>query len=77
MTDPSSPPLPPERADGSTTCGRASRHIGHAKAICVDFGVAAEFGGKCSLRFDDTNPEKEEQEYVDAIKHYGQGKGRL
>ncbi len=43
-------------------------HIGHAKAICVDFGVASEFGGKCNLRFDDTNPEKEEQEYVDAIK---------
>ena len=43
-------------------------HIGHAKAICVDFGVAAEFGGKCNMRFDDTNPEKEEQEYVDAIK---------
>jgi glutaminyl-tRNA synthetase len=43
-------------------------HIGHAKAICVDFGVAAEHGGKCNLRFDDTNPEKEEQEYVDAIK---------
>jgi glutaminyl-tRNA synthetase len=42
-------------------------HIGHAKSICLNFGVAAEFGGKCNLRFDDTNPEKEEQEYVDAI----------
>jgi glutaminyl-tRNA synthetase len=42
-------------------------HIGHAKAICVDFGLADEFGGKCNLRFDDTNPTKEEQEYVDAI----------
>ena len=42
-------------------------HIGHAKAICVDFGVAAEFGGRCNLRMDDTNPEKEEQEYVDGI----------
>jgi glutaminyl-tRNA synthetase len=43
-------------------------HIGHAKAICVDFGIAKEFNGKCHLRFDDTNPSKEEQEYVDAIK---------
>ena len=42
-------------------------HIGHAKAICLDFGVAMENGGQCHLRFDDTNPEKEEQEYVDAI----------
>jgi len=42
-------------------------HIGHAKAICLDFGLAAEFGGKTNLRFDDTNPEKEEQEYVDSI----------
>jgi glutaminyl-tRNA synthetase len=42
-------------------------HIGHAKAICIDFGVAAEFGGKCNLRFDDTNPVKEEVEYVDSI----------
>jgi glutaminyl-tRNA synthetase len=42
-------------------------HIGHAKAICLDFGVAEEFGGKCNLRFDDTNPVKEEQEYIDAI----------
>ena len=42
-------------------------HIGHAKAICLDFGLAAEFGGKTNLRFDDTNPEKEDVEYVDAI----------
>jgi glutaminyl-tRNA synthetase len=42
-------------------------HIGHAKAISLDFGLADEFGGKTNLRFDDTNPEKEEQEYVDAI----------
>jgi glutaminyl-tRNA synthetase len=43
-------------------------HIGHAKAICLSFGIAEEYGGKCNLRFDDTNPEKEETEYVDAIK---------
>ncbi len=43
-------------------------HIGHAKAICVDFGVAAEHGGLCNLRFDDTNPVKEDVEYVDSIK---------
>jgi glutaminyl-tRNA synthetase len=43
-------------------------HIGHAKAICVDFGVAAEYGGICNLRFDDTNPVKEDIEYVDSIK---------
>lgn len=42
-------------------------HIGHAKAICLDFGLATEFGGKCNLRFDDTNPSKEETEYVDSI----------
>jgi glutaminyl-tRNA synthetase len=42
-------------------------HIGHAKAICLDFGLAQEFGGRCHLRFDDTNPTKENQEYVDAI----------
>ncbi|HXM61398.1 MAG TPA: glutamine--tRNA ligase/YqeY domain fusion protein [Terriglobales bacterium] len=42
-------------------------HIGHAKAICLDFGLAAEFGGQTNLRFDDTNPEKEETEYVDSI----------
>jgi glutaminyl-tRNA synthetase len=44
-------------------------HIGHAKAICLNFGVAQEFGGRCHLRFDDTNPAKEEQEYIDAIEH--------
>jgi glutaminyl-tRNA synthetase len=43
-------------------------HIGHAKSICLNFGVAQEFGGRCHLRFDDTNPTKEEQEYIDAIK---------
>ena len=43
-------------------------HIGHAKSICLNFGVAQEFGGRCHLRFDDTNPVKEEQEYIDAIK---------
>jgi len=43
-------------------------HIGHAKAICVDFGIADEYGGKCNLRFDDTNPIAEEEEYVKAIK---------
>jgi glutaminyl-tRNA synthetase len=42
-------------------------HIGHAKSICLNFGLARDFGGVCHLRFDDTNPEKEEQEYVDAI----------
>lgn len=43
-------------------------HIGHAKAICMDFGVAEKFGGTCNLRFDDTNPTKEDTEYVDAIR---------
>jgi glutaminyl-tRNA synthetase len=43
-------------------------HIGHAKAICLDFGLADEFGGRTNLRFDDTNPEKEDTEYVDSIK---------
>jgi len=42
-------------------------HIGHAKSICLNFGLAKEFGGLCNLRFDDTNPSKEEQEYIDAI----------
>jgi glutaminyl-tRNA synthetase len=42
-------------------------HIGHAKSICLNFGLAAQFGGKCNLRFDDTNPEKEETEYVESI----------
>jgi glutaminyl-tRNA synthetase len=44
-------------------------HIGHAKSIALNFGIAAEFGGRCHLRFDDTNPEKEEQEYIDSIQH--------
>src|SRR3954467_12211316 len=43
-------------------------HIGHAKSICLNFGAAEEFGGRCHLRFDDTNPTKEEQEYIDAIQ---------
>jgi len=43
-------------------------HIGHAKSICLNFGIAAEFGGRCNLRFDDTNPVKEEAEYVQAIQ---------
>lgn len=43
-------------------------HIGHAKAICLDFGMAKKYGGKCNLRFDDTNPSKEDVEYVDAIR---------
>ncbi|MCH7865105.1 MAG: glutamine--tRNA ligase/YqeY domain fusion protein [Proteobacteria bacterium] len=43
-------------------------HMGHAKSICLNFGVAAEFGGRCHLRFDDTNPTKEEMEYIDSIQ---------
>ena len=43
-------------------------HIGHAKAICIDFGIAAEYGGKCNLRMDDTNPGKEDIEYVESIE---------
>ena len=43
-------------------------HIGHAKAICLNFGIAAEFEGRCNLRFDDTNPAKEEQEFIDSIQ---------
>ena len=42
-------------------------HIGHAKSICLNFGLAAQYNGKCNLRFDDTNPEKEDQAFVDAI----------
>src|SRR6187397_2958393 len=42
-------------------------HIGHAKSICLNFGTALKYGGKCNLRFDDTNPTKEETEYVDSI----------
>jgi glutaminyl-tRNA synthetase len=44
-------------------------HIGHAKSICLNFGIAEDFGGRCHLRFDDTNPTKEEQEFIDAIEH--------
>ncbi|MBN1816145.1 MAG: glutamine--tRNA ligase/YqeY domain fusion protein [Sedimentisphaerales bacterium] len=44
-------------------------HIGHAKSICLNFGIAAEFGGRCHLRFDDTNPTKEEEEYVESIQN--------
>jgi glutaminyl-tRNA synthetase len=43
-------------------------HIGHAKSICLNFGLARDFKGRCHLRFDDTNPVKEEQEYIDSIK---------
>jgi len=43
-------------------------HVGHAKAICIDFGIARDFGGKCNLRYDDTNPVKEDTEYVEAMK---------
>ena len=43
-------------------------HLGHAKSICLNFGIAEEFGGHCNLRFDDTNPAKESQEYIDAIE---------
>jgi glutamyl/glutaminyl-tRNA synthetase len=44
-------------------------HLGHAAAIALDFGIAAEYGGRCHLRFDDTNPAKEEQRFVDGMKH--------
>ena len=44
-------------------------HIGHAKAICLDFGIAQKYGGICNLRLDDTNPVKEDVEYTDAIKN--------
>ena len=44
-------------------------HIGHAKALCIDFGMAEKYGGSCNLRFDDTNPTKEDVEYIDAIKY--------
>mgnify|MGYP000765921563 FL=1 len=43
-------------------------HIGHAKSICINFGLAKKYGGKCNLRFDDTNPVKEDVEYIDSIK---------
>src|SRR5205823_14030216 len=44
-------------------------HIGHAKSICLNFGVASEYNGQCNLRFDDTNPTKEEVEFTESIKH--------
>src|SRR5574339_518566 len=47
-------------------------HIGHAKSICLNFGVAAEFGGLCNLRYDDTNPTKEDVEYVEALYSYAE-----
>src|SRR5690606_18672551 len=56
----SPPPLPATLPSG--------RHIGHAKAICLDFGIAREFGGRCNLRFDDTNPAREDPEFVRAIQ---------
>src|SRR5438132_14150551 len=43
-------------------------HIGHAKSICLNFGLAIQYGGKCNLRYDDTNPTKEDVEYVDSIR---------
>ena len=43
-------------------------HIGHAKSICLNFGIAAQYGGTCALRFDDTNPTKEEMEYIESIR---------
>src|SRR5438067_7825844 len=45
-------------------------HIGHAKSICLNFGIAQEYGGHCNLRYDDTNPAKEEEEYVCSIEEY-------
>ena len=43
-------------------------HVGHAKSICLNFGIARDYGGTCNLRFDDTNPSKEDTEYVESIK---------
>ena len=50
-------------------------HIGHAKSICLNFGIAADYKGTCNLRFDDTNPTKEEVEYVESIKRMSAGSG--
>ena len=49
-------------------------HIGHAKSICLNFGIARKYGGKCNLRFDDTNPSKEETEYVESTLELLEGK---
>src|ERR671935_224968 len=56
------------RSGGGGGGGGRDLHIGHAKSICLNFGIAREFDGHCNLRFDDTNPVKEEQEYIDAIQ---------
>src|ERR1700723_1703705 len=50
-------------------------HLGHAKSICLNFGIAREFGGQCHLRFDDTNPIKEEQAFIDSIQRDVRGLG--
>ena len=52
-------------------------HIGHAKSICINFGLAQEYGGLCNLRFDDTNPVKEDTEYVDSIRERALARRRM